>query len=168
MEAGWFQEGKAGVLKKGTLQKEQVGKDKKIFPPCLHFWAAIFLGGHRCPEPHEGNCQSSPVTGTTWVEGSSLLMPGYCLTSEGRAQDWDKRALGPEHLHPLLSWAADNAVLRIHWWVSTGNGSRAFYRRCSDQKGGHVEALQCVQMPMCVYVEMGRVRRGWDWSFLAK
>lgn len=147
MEAGWFQEGKAGVLKKGTLQKEQVGEDKRIFSPCLHFWAAIFLGGHRCPEPHGGNCESSPVTGTTWVEGSSLLMPRYCLTSEGRAQGWDKRALGPEYLHPLLSWAADNAVLPMHWWVSTGLSTEDAQTRGEDMwRLCNVSACLCVCM----------------------
>ena len=37
MEAGWFQEGKAGVLKKGTLQKKTSGEGQEDFPSLPSF-----------------------------------------------------------------------------------------------------------------------------------
>ena len=87
-------------------------------------------------------------------------MPRYCLTSEGRAQDWDKRALGPEHLHPLLSWAADTLCCVYTGECPLGMGAGLSTEDALTRREDMWRLCNCVHMPMCVYVEMGRVRRG--------
>ena len=98
-------------MNRKSFHRKKVAEDSRneyvhFYLPQSPLEAGTFLAGRSYPESLEGGREELPLITchrTMWVAGGGPVIPRSCLTGWGRAQGQDKRDLGTEPLHALLS-----------------------------------------------------------------